>query len=153
MRSNIRTENQVQEMRSNIKTKSRKYVQISNRNPIPANAFQYKNRNSILVLHPGRNQSLLQPDSRHCFVKISSRWPHRRWNFALHWRESVSTKLWFLPGWSTSELEILAIRRCSWYNIFMFCAFHTKRMCFEIKNCKTCLWTAQHGAASWKNNR
>ena len=29
-----------------------------------------------LVLHPGRNYRLLQPDSRHCFVKISSRWNH-----------------------------------------------------------------------------
>ena len=31
---------------------------------------------SMLVLHPARNQSLLQPDSRHCFVKINSRRHH-----------------------------------------------------------------------------
>lgn len=28
------------------------------------------------MIHPARNQSLFQPDSRHCRVKISSRWNH-----------------------------------------------------------------------------
>ena len=56
----------------------------------------------FLVLHPGRNQSLVLTDSRQCKAKFQRRCGHRLEILTKQWRESGCNKLWFLPGWSTS---------------------------------------------------
>ena len=59
----------------------------------------------FLVLHPGRNQSLVLTDSRQCKAKFQRRCGHRLEILTKQWRESGCNKLWFLPGWSTRKKD------------------------------------------------